>query len=144
MKKKNESGSALLIVVLVITILLTSMTMLWRNVAFSYEGAMWHYRAKRQFYANESLVFYGIALIKRGLVTAKQLPTEKLTLIYKGHWPKNAQTWGELEGSYDINNKQFKLRAKMFGNDHLGALLTTHVVCKKNDKTIKILSWENV
>ena len=144
MKKHNQRGTALLIVVFVMTILLTGMVMLWRNVALSYEGAMWHYRAKRQFYANESLALYGMALIKSGLVTIKQLPAEKLTPIYKGHWPKTSQTWGELGASYDSKKRQFTLRAQLFGNDHLAPMITTSVTCQKIDKTMKVLTWENL
>lgn len=144
MKKYNQLGAALLIAVFVMTILLTGMVILWRGVALSYEGAMWHYRAKRHFYANESLALYGMALIKSGLVTIRQLPAEKLTPIYKGHWPKNAQTWGELMAGYDPKNKQFTLRAQLFSNDHLRPVMTTSVTCHKNDQTMSVLAWENV
>ena len=142
MKKNNQKGTALLIAVFVTTILLTGMLMLWRTVALSYEGAMWHYRAKRQFYSNESLVYYGLALIKSKLVPSKQLSAEKFTLIYKGHWPKSVQTWGELSASYDRKHRQFNLRAQLFGNDHCQPLATTYVTCQKAGKIIRVLTWK--
>lgn len=143
MIRYNQKGTALLVTIFVTMILLTGMFMLWRTVALSYEGAMWHYRAKRQFYASESLACYGMALIKSKLVLAEQLPDEKLTFIYRGNWPKKAQTWGELLAGYDRKKRSFTLQARLFGNDHVRAVAMTQVVCKKTDKLMTVLNWKN-
>lgn len=144
MIKYNQQGTALLVVVFVTTILITGSFMLWKTVALSYEGAMWHYRAKRQFYATESLALYGIALLKSRLILEEKLSEAKLVTIYRGNWPKQKQTWGELQISCDHKNKIFKLMANLFGNDHIRPISVTQVICKKNDKNLTILSWVNI
>jgi len=139
----NQVGSALLVTILVATILLTSLTVLWRAVSLSYESAMLHYRAKQNFYATESLILYGIGLIKHDLIILKQLKSDQKQLVYQGAWPKHGKTWGVLTVNYHPKLWQIDLQAKLFGNDHLTAIMFTNVLCQKKEDKLVIINWQN-
>ncbi len=139
----NKTGSALLIIVLICTILLTSLTVLWRSAALSYESAMINYQHKKRVYACESLIWYGIGLIKKELVPMAQIPTDQPYLIYQGNWPKTSQTWGILNVEYNHKNKQIHLSAKLFGSTHLAPISVLSVVCKQVDHKFIILNWQD-
>ncbi len=141
----NKPASALLLTILVATMLLTSLTILWRVVSVSYEGVMLHYKAKQNFYACESLILYAIGLIKHDLILLNQLKPDQKQIVYQGHWPKLATTWGMVSVNYHPKSLQLELEAKLFGSQHLAPLLTTHVICQKEPKYLKfkIISWQN-
>lgn len=144
---KAKSGSALLLIIFVTAILLIGLLAIWRGASLSYEGAMLNYRAKRHFYACESLALYGISFIKNGLINLAQLPndtsSDKSTVIYDGHWPKNSSTRGKIEVKYNKQNKQIALCAQLFGNAHIMPVANTYVWCQKQNEYIQILNWQN-
>lgn len=140
----KKSGTAVLLVVLVASILITGVTVLWRSAAQSFESAMHYYRARKNFYACESLALYGAALFKSNLILSDNLPlNNKSALLYKGAWPKGSQNWGELVVSYDRKTEQIDLLAKLFSNMHLEPIAITRILLKKANKSFQVLSWKN-
>ena len=139
--KFNKQGTAILLAILVMSILLLTLTAIWRSVSLSYEGAMMHYEAKKNFYASESLIIYGIFLIKKNLVPIEELRSDKFRVVYQGNWPKQAKNWGLLLARYD--DKQLELQATLFKSDQLRPIINTKVICKKNDDVFEVLDWRN-
>jgi len=144
MKLINQAGTAILVVILTTAILLTGLTVLWRSASLSYESAMLHYRAKKYFYANESLILYGIALLKGNALEKFLIEHKKPVNIYKGSWPLNSPTWGELNLNYNQKSKQITFWANLFNNDHLEPLVKTQVVCLKKASNVQVIAWINI
>lgn len=139
----NKSGSALLITILVCTILLTSLTIIWRSAALSYESAMINYQHKKQVYACESLILYGIGLFRQKLIDITRIKPNQPYLIYQGNWPKTSSIWSCLYVEYNDKSKQIKLNAKLFGKQHLAPICTLSVICKQVDQKVLILNWQD-
>lgn len=143
---KAKAGSALLLIMFVTAVLLIGLVALWRFASLSYEGAMQNYRAKRNFYACESLALYGICLIKQDLINLTQSASDKndkSIVIYDGHWPKAATTLGTIGLRYDAQSKQIALQVNLFGNAHVQPVANTYIWCQKQSGHIQILNWQN-
>lgn len=144
-RSTNQTASALLITILIATFLLTSLTVLWRVVSVSYESAMLHYKSKQNFYACESLILYGIGLIKADLILLNQLKPDQKQIIYQGNWPKQTANWGVLSVNYHPKLLQLELEAKLFNDQHLVPIVLTNVLFQKELKELKfkVINWQN-
>ncbi len=142
-QKKNRTGSALLIIVLVCAVLLSSMLILWRSVSLAYESAMLNYQNKKNFYACEGLIWYGVGVIKKELVNLKQLSLVQSQLLYQGLWPKSGPNFGKLVVYYDKKKKQIEFKASVFGPDHLWPMATSTVLWQINQTGWQVLDWQN-
>ena len=139
----RKNGSALLLVVTLTSITLIGTYVLWRSASTSFEGAMFRYKAKRQFYVTESLVLYGVALIKQRLIDLSKIKPNKSILIYQGSWPKGKLTIGKLYLNYNPKNKRVDLQANLFDDSQLEPIAITTLVCKEDKGEFKILSWNS-
>jgi hypothetical protein len=138
----NKPAGALLLIVLVTAILLTSITVLWRAVSISYESAILHYKAKQNSYACESLILYAIALIKHDLVLLDQLKIDQKQIIYQGNWPKQGKSWGVLTVHYKPKISQLEIQASLFGNDHIVPIAVANVLCQNKKQDLTIVNWQ--
>lgn len=137
----RKNGSALLLVVTLTSITLIGTYVLWRSASTSFEGAMFRYKAKRQFYATESLAMYGIALIKHKLIDLSKIKPNKSVLIYQGRWPKGKETIGKLYLNYNPKDKKVDLQASLFDDSQLEPIAAVTLVCKEDAGKFKILKW---
>ena len=135
-------GTALLLVLIITSLLLTGTYTLWRASALAWEGALESEQVQRRFYLVEGLALTGIARIKGHQLDLATLPEGRVVPIYQGPWPdctsKNA--WqGQLLARWAPKTQILRLQARIFESQSLAPVSQWTIVCQLQGLDVIIL-----
>ncbi len=143
MNQKND-GSVILVMVLIIAVVIIDLSNVLRSSVYLHEIAIKQEQQERQYRATESLLFYGIAWVKKhGL----QLSENKTVTLNIGSWPP-MYDW-DMQGVCKITKqkKGYKLSAILSQKGRFDQILSCQLKTSKSEKEsespilLKIQDW---
>lgn len=143
MRSKNHPGVATLLIIMLSSILLIGLMASWRTASLSVESALLCHKLRKEQYAVESLLMYGLGLIKSESINLSQLTPKIETKLYQGRWPLGQVTSGILSATYSAKEGRLVLTGQLFNDDSLIPIKSAQTICQiRPDSQLIVQSWQ--
>jgi hypothetical protein len=138
--KNNKSGSALLLVIMTLTMFLLYVSTVWQSTSYTHEILHMRQEYEERFWAMHGLMMWAIALCKENfdtMINFVKYETKTITIKHWPPWSKNS-TRSKIEFSVFKKDTLIIKVARDTGNTFLSCIL------RKEEKSNKLFieSWE--